>query len=257
MAQGKIGRMNVLFMSAAAPLPEEVREAIKKEIGNPVAEGYGLTEAGPLSHINPSAFSRIVGFMAEEKHALGLPMPDTECKLVDADGNDVPFGEDGELFIRGPQIMKGYWPDPGSGLTSDGWLPTGDVCRMDEDGYFTLRDRVKDMVNVSGLKVYTTEVDDALFKHPEVLMAAAFGVPDVDRAGSERIVAVVVLKDDAKGRVSAEDIIHTCRENLPLYAVPKYVEFRDSLPLTVTEKVWKKQLRDEVVKDMREKGLFS
>jgi long-chain acyl-CoA synthetase len=256
MAQGKIGRMNVLFMSAAAPLPEEVRAAIKKEIGNPVAEGYGLTEAGPLSHINPSAFSRIVGFMAEEKHALGVPMPDTECKLVDPDGNDVPFGEDGEMLIRGPQLMKGYWPNPGSGLTPDGWLPTGDVCRMDEDGYFTIRDRVKDMVNVSGLKVYTTDVDDALFKHPAVLMAAAIGIPDVDRGGSERIMAIVVLKDDAKGRVTAEDIIGACRENLPSYAVPKYVQFRDSLPLTVTEKLWKKQLRDEVIQEMQAKGLL-
>lgn len=254
MAQGKIGRMNVLFMSAAAPLPEEIREAIKKEIGNPVAEGYGLTEAGPLSHINPSAFSRIVGFMAEEKHALGLPLPDTEVKLVDPEGKEVPVGEDGEMLIRGPQIMKGYWPEPGSGLTDDGWLPTGDICRMDEDGYFTLQDRVKDMVNVSGLKVYTTDVDEALFKHRGVLMAAAIGVPDVERPGSERIMAVVVLKDEYKGKVSAEDIIGACKEALPPYAVPKYVEFRDSLPLTVTEKLWKKQLRDEAVAKMKESG---
>lgn len=255
MAQGKVGRMNVLCMSAAAPLPEEIREAIKKEIGNPVAEGYGLTESGPISHINPSAFSRITGFMAQERRSLGLPVPDTECRVVDsATGKDVPVGENGEIIIRGPQVMKGYWPESGSGLTKDGWLYTGDIGRMDEDGYFYISDRVKDMINVSGLKVYSTTVDEALFKHPGVLMAVAIGIPDPKTPGSEKIMALVRLKDGYKGKVTAEDIIATCRKHLSPYEVPKFVEFKEDLPLTVTEKLFKKELRDEAIAKMKERG---
>lgn len=257
MAQGKVGRMNVLCMSAAAPLPEEIREAIKKEIGNPVAEGYGLTESGPISHINPSAFSRITGFMAQERRSLGLPVPDTECRVVDsATGKDIPVGENGEIIIRGPQVMKGYWPEPGSGLTKDGWLYTGDIGRMDEDGYFYISDRVKDMINVSGLKVYSTTVDEALFKHPGVLMAVAIGIPDPKTPGSEKIMALVRLKDGYKGKVTAEDIIATCRKHLSPYEVPKFVEFKEDLPLTVTEKLFKKELRDEAIAKMKERGRF-
>lgn len=255
MAQGKVGRMNVLCMSAAAPLPEEIREAIKKEMGNPVAEGYGLTEAGPITHINPSGFSSIVGFMAAEKRSLGLPVPDTEAKIIDpATGEEVPIGEDGEIVVRGPQIMKGYWPEPGSGLTKDGWLHTGDIGRMEGDGYFYISDRVKDMINISGMKVYSTTVDEVLFRHTGVLMAAAFGVPDPKNPGSERVMAVIQLKDDYKGKVTGNDIMEFCRQHLAFYAVPKYVEFKDHLPLTVTEKLFKKELRDEAIAKMKERG---
>lgn len=255
MAQGKVGRMNVLCMSAAAPLPEEIREAIKKEMGNPVAEGYGLTEAGPITHINPSGFSSIVGFMAAEKRSLGLPVPDTEAKIIDpATGEEVPIGEDGEIVVRGPQIMKGYWPEPGSGLTKDGWLHTGDIGRMEGDGYFYISDRVKDMINISGMKVYSTTVDEVLFRHTGVLMAAAFGVPDPKNPGSERVMAVIQLKDDYKGKVTGNEIMEFCRQHLAFYAVPKYVEFKDHLPLTVTEKLFKKELRDEAIAKMKERG---
>jgi len=255
MAQGKVGRMNVLAMSAAAPLPVEISEAIKKEIGNPVSEGYGLTETGPLTHLNVSAFSKITGFMPKEKRGLGIPIPDTECKLLDpATGKEVPFGEDGEIVMRGPQVMKGYWPNPGEGLTADGWLHSGDIAVMDEDGYFQIQDRVKDMINISGMKVYSTSVDEALFKHPGVLMAVAIGVPDPKVPGSERIMAIVRLKDEYKGNVTAEDIVETCRRHLAPYAVPKHVEFKDDLPLTVTEKLFKKALRDEAIGKMRARG---
>lgn len=255
MAQGKVGRMNVLCMSAAAPLPEEIREAIKKEIGNPVAEGYGLTEAGPITHINPSGFSSIVGFMAAEKRSLGLPVPDTEAKIVDpATGEEVPIGEDGEIVVRGPQIMKGYWPKVGSGLTKDGWLHTGDIGRMEEDGYFYIADRVKDMINISGMKVYSITVDEALFRHPGVLMAAAIGVPDPRIPGSDRVMAIIRLKDEYKGKVTDEEIIEFCKKHLAPYAVPKYVEFKDDLPLTVTDKVFKKELRDEAIAKMKKRG---
>ncbi|MFH0788237.1 MAG: AMP-binding protein [Pseudomonadota bacterium] len=255
IVQAKIGKMNVIPMSGAAPLPKEIAEAIKREIGTPVSEGYGLTETGPLSHFNISAFSKMTGFMPQEKTGLGVPAPDTECKVVDPDtGQEVPFGEPGEIWIRGPQIMKGYWPEPGSGLTEDGWLKTGDIAAMDGDGYFHLSDRTKDMANVSGLKVYTTTVDEVLFRHPAVEMAAAFGVPDPDMPGSERVMASIQLKPGFKEKVTEDDIREFCRKHLAPYAVPKYVEFRKEMPLTVTEKVFKKVLREEAIQKLKDKG---
>ncbi len=255
IAQAKVGRMNAIPMSGAAPLPLEIAEAIKREIGTPVSEGYGLTETSPLTHFNISAFSKITGFMPKEKTGMGIPAPDTECKLVDpATGEEVPFGEAGEIVVRGPQIMKGYWPEAGSGLTEDGWLHTGDIAVMDEDGYFHMTDRTKDMVNVSGMKVYTTTVDDVLYRHPGVMMAAAFGVPDPQTPGSERVMAVIQLKDDYKEKVTVEEIRDFCREHLAPYAVPKFVEFKEDMPLTVTEKVFKKALRDEAIEKMKERG---
>ena len=248
IAQAKVGKMNVIPICGAAPLPRQVAAAIKKEMGTPVSEGYGLTETSPLTHFNISPFSKITGFMAKEKSGMGVPSPDTECRLVDPDtGQEVPFGEPGEVVVRGPQIMKGYWPEKGSGLTADGWLHTGDIAYMDEDGYFHLSDRVKDMVNVSGMKVYTTTVDEVLYKHPAVHMAAAIGVPDPNTPGSERVMAVIQLKDDYKETVTADEIRDFCRQHLSPYAVPKFVEFRDELPMTVTEKLFKKALRDEAV----------
>jgi long-chain acyl-CoA synthetase len=255
IADANLGRMNVLPMSASAPLPLEVAEAIKKKIGMPVSEGYGLTETSPVTHYNLSAFSKITGFLRKEKNGIGVPTPDTECKLVDPDTDkEVPFGMPGEILVKGPQIMKGYWPEPGSGLTRDGWLHTGDIAVMDEDGYFQVIDRIKDMVNVSGMKVYTTKVDDVLFKHPVVLMAAAFGVPDPTNPSSERIMAVIRLKDEYRGSLTVDEVRNYCREHLPPYAVPKYIEFRDELPLTVSEKVFKKALRDEAIARMKDRG---
>jgi long-chain acyl-CoA synthetase len=247
--------MNVIPICGAAPLPAEISAAIKKEIGTPVSEGYGLTETSPLTHFNISAFSKVTGFIPKEKSGMGVPSPDTECKLVDSDtGKEVPFGEPGEVVVRGPQIMKGYWPQPGSGLTADGWLHTGDIAAMDEDGYFHLSDRIKDMINVSGMKVYTTTVDEALYKHPAVQMAAAIGVPDPEVPGSERVMAVIQLKDGFQGKVTEEEIRSFCREHLAPYAVPKFVEFREKLPLTVTEKLFKKALRDEAIERLKGSG---
>jgi long-chain acyl-CoA synthetase len=255
MAQAKIGKMNVVLMSASASLPREVAEAVKKEIGTPISEAYGLTETSPVTHFNLSGFSKITGFIPKEKGGLGIPAPDTECKLVNPEsGEEVPFGEPGEIVVRGPQIMKGYWPEPGSGLTEDGWLHTGDIALMDEDGYFHLVDRAKDMVNVSGMKVYTATLDEILYKHPGVHMAATFGVPDPNTPGSERIMAVIQLKDHYKGKVTEEEIREFCRSHVAPYAVPKFVEFRDEMPLTVTEKLFKKVLRDEALRKMKERG---
>ena len=255
IAQADLGRMNVLPMSGSAPLPLEVAQAIKEQLGMPVSQGYGLTETSPLTHFNVSSFSKITGFMPKEKSGIGIPSPDTECVLVEPEtGQEVPFGEAGEIVVRGPQIMKGYWPEPGSGLTEDGWLYTGDIGTMDEDGYFQIVDRSKDMVSVSGLKVYTTHVDEVLYRHPGVLAAAAFGVPDPQVPGSERVMAAIQLREGYQGAVTAEDIRGFCREQLPPYAVPKYVEFRDDMPLTVTDKIFKRALREQAIAEMREKG---
>ncbi|HUV53109.1 MAG TPA: AMP-binding protein [Dehalococcoidia bacterium] len=256
IAERKVGRLPVMFLSGAAPLPEEVYQAIKRDIMMPVSEGYGLTECGPLTHANLSTFSKITGFMAKEKLGIGLPVPDTESKIIDlVTGDELGAGESGEILIRGPQTMKGYWPKPGSGL-DDGWLHTGDIGRMDENGYFVLEDRIKDMANISGLKVYTTEVDEVLFKYPGVAMAAAVGVPDPERPGSERIKAFIKPREEYRGKLNAEEIIAYCREKLPSTAVPKYIEFRDELPLTVTEKIFKRALREEEIKKMKEQGIL-
>ena len=252
IAQKKVGRINAIPMSGAAPLPKDVADAIKAELGNPVSEGYGLTETAPLTHFNISGFSKITGFMPSEKPGLGVPAPDTECKIVDpASGDEMPYGEPGEILVRGPQVMKGYWPEPGSGLTEDGWLRTGDIAYMDDEGYFHMTDRSKDMINVSGNKVYSTQVDEVIFNHPGVLMAASFGVPDPDTPGSERVAAVIQPHDDYPEEVSAEEIRDHCRNHLPPYAIPKYIEFRDKLPMTVTEKLFKKELREQMIEKMK------
>lgn len=251
LADAGLKRSNCMLFSGGAPLPDEVAHEIKQKTGMYVSEGYGLTESTSIAHMNLSAFSRIMGFMSKEIPGIGVPLPDIDCRLVDlVTGEDVPLGSPGELVLRGPQVMMGYWPEPGSGLDEGGWLHTGDVAVMDETGYFHIVDRIKDMVNVSGLKVYTTEVDDVLFKHPAIEVAASFGIPDVNIPGSERVMAVVSLKKGYDGHVTEEELRNFCRQRLPPYAVPKFIEFRDELPLTVTEKVFKKVLREQAIAKM-------
>ncbi len=195
------------------------------------------------------------GQSVKKKASIGMPIVDTDCKLVDAAGAEVPFGEHGEMWIRGPQVMKGYWPEHGAGLV-DGWLPTGDIARMDEDGFFYIVDRVKDMINISGNKVYSRVVDDVLFQHPGVEMAAAIGVPDPDRPGSERVKAFIsVAPGHDKDKVK-DEVMKMCKEQLPPYAVPKFIELRDEFPLTVTEKIFKRKLREEEIERMKEQGMI-
>ena len=171
-------------------------------------------------------------------------LPDTEVKIIDLEtGNEAADGKEGEMWIRGPQIMKGYWPTPGSGLV-DGWLPTGDVVRMDDDGYFYITDRIKDMANVSGMKVYSILVEQVLNQHPGVAESAAVAVPDAERPGSDRVKAFIVLKNGYEDKVTPDEIIQFCRERLAPYEVPRYIEFRKELPRSPIGKVLKRQLRD-------------
>jgi long-chain acyl-CoA synthetase len=251
-----LGRMGTMFLSGAAALAPEIAQKFKQYTGMPITEAYGLTEtSGGGTHINLSSFSKITGFAAAEKlGSIGIPVPDTEVKIIDLETNEEAApGKDGELWVRGPQVMKGYWPEPGKGLV-DGWLATGDVVRMDDDGYFYITDRVKDMANVSGFKVYTRLVDDVLYEYPAVADGVAIGIPDPERPGSDRIKAFIRLKPEYEGKVTAEDIIAHCREKLPPYAVPRFVEFRKELPLTATEKLFKRQLREEEIAKMKAKA---
>lgn len=250
-----LGKLTTMFVSTTAALAPEIAQRFRKETGVPITEAYGLTETGGGTHMNLSSFSKITGFMPYEKFgSIGIPLPDTDVRIVDLDtGEEAAPGREGELWVRGPQVMLGYWPEAGKGLV-DGWLPTGDVVKMEDDGYFHITDRVKDMANISGLKVYTRLVDDALYEHPAVGDALAIGIPDPERPGSERIKAFIRLKQEFEGKVTAEEIIAHCREKLPAYAVPKFIEFRNELPVTVTLKLFKRQLREEEIAKMKAAG---
>lgn len=254
IAKRKIGRLPVMFMSGAAPLPREVFDVIKSDIQMPITEGYGLTECGPVTHINLSTFSKITGFVSKEILGIGVPIPDTEAKIVDLNtGEELGADESGEILVRGPQTMKGYWPKPGSGL-DNGWLHTGDIGRMDENGYFVLEDRIKDMANIAGTKVYTLEVDEILFRCPGVAMAAAVGIPDPKHPGNEIIKAFIIPKEECKDSLTADQIIAYCKDKLPEFAVPRYVEIRDDLPLTATEKIFKRALREEEINRLKQES---
>ncbi len=228
--------------SGAAPLPKEVQQNFQKLTGARLVEGYGLSEASPVTHANPTFGDSRIG-------TIGLPYPDTECTIMDVDTGEeeVPVGEVGELCIRGPQVMKGYWNMPTETANAlrvhkDGgapWLHTGDIAMMDKDGYFSIVDRKKDMIlGAGGYNVYPREIEDVLYEHPKVLEAAAAGVLVSD--GNQRVKAFVVLKSGETA--TEEEIIEFCRKNLAPYKVPKFVEFRDSLPKTQVGKILRREL---------------
>jgi len=223
-------------VSGAAPLPNEVRHEFEKVTGGRIVEGYGLTEASPVTHANP-----LTGVV---KEGIGIPFPGTDAKIVDAEDSskDLPQGEVGELAIRGPQVMKGYWnrPEETGMVLRDGWLLTGDIAKMDEDGYFFIVDRKKDMILASGYNVYPREVEEVLFMHPSVAEAAAIGVPDPYRG--ETVKAFVVLKPDRTA--TSEEIIAFCKERLAPFKVPKHVEFAKDLPKSLIGKVLRRELRE-------------
>lgn len=237
--------------TGAMAMPPEILKEFEKRTGALIIEGYGMTETSCASHVNPvNKETRKIG-------SIGLPLPSTESKLVDIDDDSklVPQGERGEVMIRGPQIMQGYWNKPEATrnqLSEDGWLKTGDIAVMDEDGYFFIVDRKKDMINVSGYKVYPREVEDLLYEHEAVEKCSVIGVPDQKIDGSERVKAFIVLKE--KYRESEElnaEIRDYCRKSLAPYKVPKFVEFRKELPETFVGKVLKKDLK---LQEARERG---
>jgi len=196
----------------------------KKEV---LVEAYGITETSPLCVANTIQCPRA--------GSIGIPLPDTDAKIVDIEtGQEVPPNTEGELLIRGPQVMKGYLnnPEATAEAIKDGWFRTGDVVRMDEEGYFYVVDRLKDFINASGFKVWPREVEEVLYKYPGVKLAAAVGVPDPYRG--ENVKAFIVPADEAKGSLNEDDIIAFSRKHLSAYKVPRIIEFREALPIQTT-----------------------
>jgi long-chain acyl-CoA synthetase len=225
--------------SASAPLPLEVISDFENKTGAVIVEGYGLTETSPVTHVNPFADGkRKVG-------SIGVPISDTECRIVDLDdGNtDVPVGETGELLIKGPQVMKGYWnnPEETAKTLTDGWLYTGDIAKMDEGGYFYIVDRKKDMIISSGCNVYPRDIEEVLYENPKVQEACAIGIPHPTRG--EAIKVFVALKEGETA--TQEELIEYCTDKLAKYKLPTEIEFRDELPKTNVGKILKKDLRKE------------
>jgi long-chain acyl-CoA synthetase len=210
-------------ISGAAALPQEVAEMFEQLTGGSLVEGYGLTEASPVTHCNPFYGQRKTG-------SVGIPLPDTECKIVDLqDGNrEMPEGVAGELIIRGPQVMKGYWnrPEETAATLRDGWLHTGDIARLDSEGYTYIVDRKKDLVISGGYNIYPQEVETVLLELPQVADVAVVGLPDSMRG--ETLKAYLVLKEGAT--ISGEEVLEHCRERLTAYKIPRMFEFRRSLP---------------------------
>jgi long-chain acyl-CoA synthetase len=228
-------------ISGAGPLFAEVQDRFEKLTGGRLIEGYGLTEASPVTHCNP-----IVG--QRRSRCIGLPVPDTDARVVDFEtGRGVlPAGEEGELQVKGPQVMRGYWNQRSEteSVLKDGWLSTGDLVRMDEEGFFYILDRKKDMIKSGGLNVYPREVDECLCRHPKVKEACVVGVPQELRG--EKIKAFVVLKDGEQA--TAAELLEHCRCHLAQFKVPKQVEFRKELPKTLVGKVLRRVLLDEELK---------
>ncbi len=220
-------------MAGGMALQNAVADKFRQVTGCPALEGYGMTEASPVVTTNPLDDNARQG-------TIGLPIPSTIVRIVDEQYNPIANGEVGELQVKGPQVMKGYYnrPDETAKTIVDGWLCTGDMATMDDDGFFKIVDRKKDMVLVSGFNVYPNEVEDVLVSHPKVLEAAVIGVPD-DKSG-EVVKAFIVKKDKS---CSEADLVSFCKENLTGYKRPKYIEFRSELPKSNVGKILRKDLR--------------
>lgn len=236
-------------ISGAAPLPVVVRKKFMELTGGILVEGYGLSEASPVTHVNPMDDPKKI-----RDGSIGLPIPNTDARIIDIEtGEPLPPGEIGELAIRGPQVMKGYWnkPEETAQTLVDGWLRTGDIAKMDEDGYFYIVDRKKDMINAAGYKVWPREVEEVLYRHPAVKEAAVIGVPDPYRGETVKAYIVpkeeykYVFEDEAKKEELIEDLEKFCREHLAAYKVPRLYEFREELPKTLVGKILRRVLREE------------
>ncbi|MFA9395014.1 MAG: long-chain fatty acid--CoA ligase [Halodesulfovibrio sp.] len=225
-------------ISGSSPMPVEQMRQFKKITGSKLLEGFGLTEASPVTHLNP-----LMG--VSKNGSIGLPFPDTEARIVDMEVGSVPLptGKIGELVIRGPQVMMGYWnrPDETASTLRNGWLYTGDIATMDEEGYFYIVDRKKDMIIVAGYNVYPREIDEVLYEHPKVQEAVTVGVPHKTRGEIIKVFIVPKVGEE----LSKSEILSHCREKLANYKVPKQVEFREELPKTIVGKVLRRALRTE------------
>ncbi len=229
--------------SAAAPLPPEVQDQFQTVTGGKMIEAYGLTETSPCATVDP--------IDRPKAHSIGVPLPDTDVKIVDTEtgSQELQVGEIGEIIIKGPQVMKGYWNLPTETKNAlrvgpdgqDGWFYSGDIGYMDEEGYFHISDRKKDMIIAGGYNIYPADVEAVLFEHPKIREAAVIGVPDQYRG--ESVKAYVVLKEGEAA--TAEEIIEFCRERMAAYRVPRTVEFRDDLPKSMIGKVIRRELREE------------
>lgn len=228
------------YFSAAAPMPVEVEQKWQQKFGQVIHEGYGLTETSPCACYNHDLKYKL--------GSIGTPIDNVEMKIIDGDGHQVQPGELGEIAIRGPNVMLGYWNclDDTAQVIKNGWFHTGDIGRMDEDGFFYIVDRLKDMINVSGFKVYPTEVENVLYQHPAVAEVAVYGV--IDRMKGEIVKTNIVLK--AGQSLTEEEITIFCRQNLATYKVPRAFEFVNSIPKNRTGKILKRQLREEAASSM-------
>ncbi len=231
-----------ICLSGASPLPVELQKNFESMTGAILVEGYGLSECSPVANVTPLAEKD------KEKWrrfgSVGLPVSNTYEKIVSiSDGiTEMPFGEPGELLIKGPQVMKGYWnrPDENSKTLVDGWLHTGDIAKIDKDGYVYIVDREKDLIIAGGYNIYPREVEEVLYENTKVSECAVIGIKDEHRG--ETVKAFIVRKDNS---LTESEIINFCRERLAVYKVPKIIEFRDELPLTLVGKVDKKALRSD------------
>ncbi len=232
-------------ISGAAPLPEQVMWDFEELTGANVLEGYGLTETSPVSHCNPFAG------VGKRSGSIGFPLPDTDVKIFDPSeggcNTELPRGEEGEIGMKGPQVMPGYWKKPeetANAFNKDGYFLTGDIGYIDEDGYFFITGRKKNMIDVSGLKVYPREVEELIIEHPAVQEVAVIGAPHKIRG--ETVMAFVVLKDDETA--SDEEIIEFCKGEIARFKIPRHVKFIDELPKSAIGKVLHRELRDFVWK---------
>lgn len=224
-----------IALGGGMAVQRSVAEQWEKVTKSPLLEGYGLTECAPVVTTNPYDIEHYTG-------SIGIPVPSTDIQIVDEDGNEVALGEPGEMWVKGPQVMAGYLgrPDATAEAIKDGWFATGDMAVADEDGFFRIVDRKKDMILVSGFNVYPNEIEEVLASHPKVLEVAAIGIPN--DASGEIVKVFVVKKDDS---LTEKEVVKYCRENLTAYKVPKLVEFRDELPKTNVGKILRRKLRDE------------
>lgn len=225
-----------LSVGGGMAVQKSVADEWQRRTGNFISQGYGLTETSPVISVVPA-------YVTEFDGSIGPPLPSTKVQICDLEGNEVPLGEPGELWVKGPQVTKGYWKRPKESkeaFADGGWFRTGDMARMDERGFIYIVDRKKDMILVSGFNVYPNEVEDVVVQHEKVLEAAAIGVKDEERG---EVVKLFVVKKDPS--LTKEELVEHCRANLARYKVPRVIEFREELPKTPVGKILRRELRDE------------